>query len=405
MIYKSRIRNPIFNKMKTVNNNSCSQRFIILLFGLALLIGFRTFSQEATDDYRRFSVSDNVMHMLVGLSLSPGGENIAISAAKSYPMYIYNLNSKQVLKEFDVGNWYAGSRIKYSKTGKYLLIQQLYYVDWAPNKDREVNFEIIDAESGRMVKRFGDYHSVSITNDEQYALTLSGDEVAFWNLLNGKKEKSFSVPMASNAVAINPEMTKIAVSFKMDKKTLKKHPSMKNKKGKVIKKTAKYKQWIAVFDASTFEKLYTVDAMYDIIYKLEYSPDGKTLFCLHIPHLKAQTGLQRLTYINTINAESGDPLRNGFTSTATYEPEFKLSNNGKYLGVVSQGNRFVELHIYDFESGKMLQRFEQAFRLLEKKDGDLITPDSRTSFVFLPGDESVVMTMGNKLIEWNLNLK
>jgi len=105
-----------------------------------------------------------------------------------------------------------------------------------------------------------------------------------------------------------------------------------------------------------------------------------------------------------IYPRDGTPLRTGFTSSAPYEPDYKLSNNEKLFGIISQGTRFVELHIYDIRSGKMLQRFEQSYRLFEKKDGDLIVADSRASFVFLPGDEQVLMTMGNRLLIWNLNI-
>ncbi len=342
--------------------------------------------------------------MLVGLALSPDGNTIAISGMQNYPMYIYDWRTDKVLKKFDVGNWYAGSRIKYSSSGKYILLQQLYYIDWAPNKDREVNFEIIDAATGEVVKKFDDYHSVSITPDEKYALTLTGEEVAFWNLVNGKKERSFQVPMASNAVAISPDMKHIAVSHHLDSKELKKNPAMKKKKGKFIKNTAKFKQKVSVYSTGNFSLQYTINRFYDIIYKLEYSPDGKTLFCMNIPHIKAQTGQQRLTYINTINTENGEAQRLGFTSSAPYEPEFKLSNNGKLFGLISQGTRFVELHVYDFETGNMLQRFEQSYRLFEKSEGEMIIADSRTSFDFLPGDEYILMTMGNNILKWNLKL-
>ena len=362
-----------------------------------------TAKAQGAADYERLDVAD-ARHILVGMAMSPDMEHIAISGSQSHPMYIYNWKNRAVTKEFDVGNWYAGSRVNYSKNGKYILLQQLYYIDFAPNNDREVNFEVIDAHSGKVVIRFADYHSVAFTPDEKQVITLTGNEVAFYNLETGNKERSFIVPMASNGVAISPDMKYIAVSHHLDKKKLKKHPAMKNKKGKVVKRTAKYKQQISIFDANAFEKLYTVNEFYDIVYKLRYSPDGKYLFCMHIPHIKAQSGLQRLTYINTIDAASGEPLRLGFTSSAPYEPEFKLSHNDELFAIVSQGHRFVELHVYDFKTGNMIDRFEQSFRLFEKADGEMVMVDSRASFVFMPDDKSILMTMGNKLIHWNLKL-
>jgi hypothetical protein len=99
------------------------------------------------------------------------------------------------------------------------------------------------------------------------------------------------------------------------------------------------------------------------------------------------------------------PERRGFVSTATYEPDFKLSSDEKLFGIISRSNNFIEVHIYDFETKKVLYRFQQSYRMFEMIDGDMIIGDSRSAFVFLPGNESVLMTMGNHLIKWNFKPK
>jgi hypothetical protein len=145
-----------------------------------------------------------------------------------------------------------------------------------------------------------------------------------------------------------------------------------------------------------------VNEVYDIVYRLDYSADGNTLFCLQIPHVKANPGLQRQTFISTINGITGEPSRKGFISLAPFEPDFKLSHDGKLFGVVSQGKKFPEIHIYDFATGKMLKRFELSVRLFEKSNGELQVTDSRLSFVFLPDNKRIMMTMGNRLLLWNM---
>ena len=109
----------------------------------------------------------------------------------------------------------------------------------------------------------------------------------------------------------------------------------------------------------------------------------------------------RQSFINVINMETGQAIRRGFVSRSDYEPDFKLSHDGTLLGIISKSNRFMELHIYDFLSGKMLYRFQQAYRLFEKNDGGMIAADSRSTFVFLPDDKTVLMTMGNHLVLWD----
>ncbi|MCF6169519.1 MAG: hypothetical protein L3J66_00890 [Bacteroidales bacterium] len=379
------------------------KRFLFLLLILATAPTLIK-SQTADIDYERIKIGD-AKHMVSGLALSPNRETLAISPTQSFPFYLFDWKNEKLLNEFNVGNWYAGSAINYSAEGNYIVLNQLKYLDFSVNKDREVDFEIVDAKTGKRVKRFEARHAVAITPDEKYVLALSGEEVSFWNLASKKKDKSFKVEKASNGIAISPDGKWIAVSHKLYEKDARQMPNLKRDK-KTMKHALKYKQQISVFDASTFKKLYTVNELYDIIYKLSFSDDGQFLMCLHIPHTKAQSSpTGRQMYVNVIDMNTQQPVRRGFVSTASYEPDFKLSHDQKLFGIVSRSNKFLELHIYDFETKKMLYRFQQSYRLFEKNEGGMLVADSRLTFVFLPDNKSVLMTMGNHLVKWNFEPK
>lgn len=378
--------------------------FLILIF-LYVQTSIVIIAQGSNMDYERVKIGD-AKNMISGLALSPDQTYLSISASQSYPFYKFDWNSKEVIGEFDVGNWYAGSSVNFSANGKYMLLQQLFYMDLAPNKDREVSFEIVYSNTGIVVKAFDNMHAVVIAPDESYAASLSGDRVTFWSLPDGKNLRTLKLESATNGLAISPDGKSLAVSIRLSgDEWIANFPSLKKNK-KALKSTLKYKQAVAIYDVESLKRKYLVSEKYDIIYRLEYSPDGKFLFCLQIPHAKAATAAnaERLTYLNTIDAESGKPLRKGFTSKAFFEPDFKLSPDGKLFGIVSKGARFLELHIYDFESGKMIQRFEQSYRLFEKNEGEMIAADGRMAFVFLPDNKTVVMTMGNHLIYWKLEI-
>ncbi len=372
----------------------------ILGLAFGVILSVNASAQGGTVNYKRVNIG-NYKQLATGVDISPDGKLLAISCVKDFPVVIFDWEQEKTVQEFDVGNWYGGSSLRYSTDGRYLLLNQLYYIDFAVNKDREVTFELVDAATGEKLKRFDAYHAVTISPDSKYAISLTGEEVAFWNLPSGKKEKSFKVQLASNGLAISPDGKYIAISHRFTDDELKDHPRFKKDK-KALKSAVKFKQKISVYDASDFTLLYTVDELYDIVYRLEYAPDGKTLFCLQIPHLKAQaTGSSRQTYISTIDGVTGEPFRRGFTSQAIYEPEFKLSHDGKLFAVVSKGARFLEIHVYNFETGQMIDRFEQSYRLIEKSEGEVIGQDPRCGIAFLPGDEMIVMTMGNHLIYWD----
>ena len=86
------------------------------------------------------------------------------------------------------------------------------------------------------------------------------------------------------------------------------------------------------------------------------------------------------------------------------QPELKMSNNKKLFAINSKGTRFQEIHLYDTETGTLQKRFELGRRLFEKIDGEKLLSDARPSFTFLPGDQSILIAMGNQLVVWNLEL-
>jgi hypothetical protein len=387
-------------KMKFHSELKC---FVFLCLLSFPLFNYTSNAQGTNYDYDKIKIGD-AQNMLVWMALSPDNKTLAVSSTQSFPLYIYNLETSQVDNKFDVGNWYAGSRADYSKNGKYILLTQLFYMDYAPNKDRTVNFEVFNAITGKSMLNFGDYHDAKITPDEKYLVTLSeGDKVGIHDIETRKEIRSFVVPQATNSVAVSADGKLIAVSHSTYKSDLVHNPAYENnKKNRPI--LEKYKQQVTVFDYNTFKKLYTVDAFYDLVYRLDYTIDGKYLFIYSIPHTKLQGPNGKKSYVEVVNARTGEPLRTSFGSLANYEPDFKMSHNGKYFGIISLGKMYPELQIYDFESNELLKRFELSHRLFEKsKEGEFPT-DGRASFVFLPGDKEVLIVYGNRVIKWNMEL-
>jgi WD40 repeat protein len=360
---------------------------------------FHGFCQNINLEYEKFQV-DNVQTHFSWIALSPDNQTLAISSTKSDPLYLFDWQKREMISTFEVGDWFAGPRIRYSLTGKLLLLQQLYYLDFAPNKDREVNFEILDAQTGKKIIAFPNNHDVVISPDDKYAISLSGDQVSFWNLKTQEKERYFDVPEATNALAISPDGKYLAVSHKTNAKELK-SDSRYNSNKKNLDILIDYKQQITIYDAITFEKLFTVDEFYDIVYRLIFSMDSKYLFCHSVPNTKLQKKSNpKEGYVSVIDVPYKNPLRTIFPTTTYYfEPDFKLSPDMKFFGITSC-NKYTEVHVYDFETGRMLYRFELDFRIIDKEKGERLSLDARVSFVFLPDNRSMIITSGNRLVLW-----
>jgi hypothetical protein len=71
-------------------------------------------------------------------------------------------------------------------------------------KDRTVNFEVMDAHTGKSVLNFGDYHDAKISKDEKFLVTLSeGNKVGIHDMDDLQK----------NSMWINNKATDGRVSF------------------------------------------------------------------------------------------------------------------------------------------------------------------------------------------------
>lgn len=369
---------------------------IMLVFG-----SLEMFSQTSNSEYERLKLNSAEIEYS-GIALSPDNKTIAISMKKSGTVQLVDEKERRVIREFNVANWNRGSKISYSAHGTYLLLQQLSYADLVMNEDRMIDFEILDAESGKVINRFEKVQDVVISADEKQVISLDNDLVTFWNLPDCSKGKSFTISGAANAIAISPDGKSLAVSQQINPEEIKDRFDKKNKKG--LKTAVNFKQMISIYSAETGSKTKLIDEIYEIVYNLSFSPEGDLLVAFQTPDLRIQLPTNKHTIISLIDVAKLLPMRKGFTSMSIQQPELKVSNNKTMFAINSKGTRFQEIHLYDTETGSLQKRFELGSRLFEKIDGEKMTSDSRPSFLFLPSDQSVLIAMGNQLVIWNFNI-
>lgn len=372
-----------------------------------LVIGILFFSlisfAQTNDNFKEFKVGGE-KSVRSGIALSPDGKTVAIAGMQGFPLFIYDWKSEKVIKKFDVGNWYAGSKVDYSTKGTYLLLQQTFYNDYSPNKDREVDFEIVDAETGEIVQKINKAHSVKIANSENFYVVLSGDKVDFHELPSGKKIKTLNVERATNSVAISPDEKKIVVSHRPTLEQVKNSPTIRNDKKakKAIKPALKYREMLSIYNVETLKKEKTINELYDIIYRLQFSNDGSKLYSYSVPHTKMQVSTAgRQGYIYSVDMPSGTPSRTAYMTLAIYEPQFQSNKDQTVFGVVST-DKFPEVVLYNYDNGRALVKFNLATRLGQAIKSGMIT-DARASFVFLPNNKILIVS-GTKTILWDPEL-
>lgn len=340
-------------------------------------------------------------YLISWLDVSPDGSTVSVSATQGFPFRLFPLDRPEETTEIDVGNWYAGSRARYSASGKYLLLQQLFYLDFAPNKDKPIKYEVIDVATGKAVARFEDLFAAAITPDDATVLTLDKDGVHFVDRASGNRNDARQIARTGNAIAVNADGTRFAVAHRPTKAEVEALPAVRNDKD-AIKRGVKQGQIVVVYDMATLKPLHTLPELFDKVFRLEYSSDGRDLWIHAKPHSrKGGNPNANQSYVETADAVSGEMRRTSFPSLALYEPDFRSSPDGKLFAIGSAGGKFQEVHLYDRTTGAMVHRFVVSWRLWENLDkGEFSSGDGRLSFTFLPDNKRMLLTSGNRLIEW-----
>lgn len=372
----------------------------IFLPGLLILFNVSGRSQTSNSDFERIRLVNDDSEF-TGLAISPDQKTIALSLKNSSPVKLIDWSSQKITREINAANWNSGSILSFSDGGKYLLLQEIGWTDFSQNKPRSADFELVDVTSGNSILKFGKVQDVFISSDEKQAVSLNNSEITFWSLPSGTKERSFGITGSGNAIALSPDGKTLAVSQMVDEDEFKDHFG-KDKKG--LKYAVNYRQLVCFFNPENGKKIKTIGEFYDVIYDLRFLPEGDILFVNQTPDIRIQVKEKQLSYINLIAVVKMEPLRLGFTSMSTAQPELKISSNKKLFAINSKGNRFQEMHLYNFETGELEKRFELGRRLFEKVDGEKMINSSHPAFVFLPGDQSILVAMGNQLIKWNIEV-
>lgn len=383
--------------MATSQNHIKSKIRKIILPALLILFSLTVYSQTSNSDFERVKLDD--YSEFSGIAISPDQKTLAVTAKKSAPVKLFDWNSQKVTREINAGNWLTGSTVSFSVGGKFLLLQEIGRTDFSQNIDREINFEVVDVASGNSIRKFEKIQDVVISPDEKHAISLGNDEITFWSLPSGDKIKSFSIAGAGNAIALSPDGKILAISQTINSDDFK-NQFKKDKKG--LKNAVKFKQVVGLYNPESGAKIKAIGEFYDVIYNLSFLPEGDMLFVYQTPDVRIQINNKKLSYINLIDGKKQEPLRKGFTSMSTAQPDMKTSGDYRFFAINSKGTRFQEMHLYNYETGELEKRFELGHRLFEKVDGEKLINGSRPAFIFLPDNQSILIAMGNQLIKWNI---
>lgn len=369
-----------------------------------LSVWFLTYSlvsQSNLDNTLSYKVGNN-LHLISSVSMSPNGNIIAVATVQSNPLYILNLNTKEVIKQFNVSGYYAGPLISYSKTGKYSLLEQQFYNDWNMNKDKAVKYEVMDATSGNIVFSLNDVQDAQIFPNESRIAVIRKDRVEIYSLPNGTLKEKFDLPGVKNSLCLNKDGSKLYISHKFDKSMLKEFPRL-NQDKKALKAALKYQHAVSEFETSTFKKVRSFQQVFDEVYDMNLNFDGSKIHVVskQDSHVGGASALS--AFILSFDIASGVIERNGYF-TNVLMGDYGESNDGKYFGLVFKDDEWMlnSVQICDSKTSDILTLFKfnkgwfEGFSKKEFQGGQV-------SFDFSNDGSTLYVAMGNMIYEWEIN--
>lgn len=383
-----------------------SHRSFLLLIATALasLVALAAAAQDDGQHYRviqqaELGVGDRHVHSWV--DRAPDGRTLALSATGTSPLLILDATDLSVLHRIDVGDWEVGSRVTHSTTGKYLLLEAIEYLAYSSKGASERRFAVVDVAAGKLVVPSVKAYAAEISVDERTLYLAGKAGVQLMDITTGTLRSATGLARVATALALSPDGKSIALAYDPTEEDLALIPSIRNDK-KVIKAALKIGQVVHVHDLATGAFVFTVEELFDRVFRLRYSADGQDLLIHAKPasHKSANPDVT-LSYVDVADPATGRMQRASFPSHALYEPTFCANAGNTLFAIGSQRGRYLEVHLHDRTTGSMAGRFIIDERLFSKlKEQGEKWSDQRVGFALLPDGKRMLMTSGSRLIEW-----
>lgn len=350
-------------------------------------------------------INETLPFPVVAMDLSPSKEHVAMSTLRG-PVYIYNANSLQEISQFKISGYELGPKINYSRSGKYILLQEQYYNDAYTNKDRKGDIDILDAQNGNSIFHANGALSADIDETGEKVYVLKSNTIVVYQLKTGEELKRISLEDPGTSIAVSGDGSLLAVSHKLELGDVKNIPSIRNDK-KAIKQAVKFREIVYFYNTQSFSLSHTSDDFFDMIFSMTFNNEGNQLYVYSTPNnrlLKKNTsgvgatnGL-RQGYISIANAADGAVSRVMF-NTRSANPELQEHPTEDAIAVSSQEMKNFsappEVLIYIKSTAEIFKKFEIKKRWREGPSGD------RAAFVFLPAKDALLIGYGQELIQWN----
>lgn len=301
-----------------------------MVFSLTLV------GQGHLENVEKFQVGDN-LHLISSIAISPNGETLAVARVQGAPLDLYDLKTESLIASYDVSNGhYAGPILQFSKTGKYLMLEQQFYFNWNENKDKAVKYTVIDPESGNVLWQEDGLQDAQVSPDETQLAAVKRNKVVFYDLPTGSKSRELDVEGLRNALCFNADGSGMFIAHKLNKAEAESVPTIRSDK-KAVKYAVKFQEGVSLFDVNTLEKLQFFPESFDHVYDMKLNASGTKVYVFSKLSTKAG-GRVNQGNVLLFDIASGQLERGGFVTNLALI-DYGGSSKDSYFGIVSSDGR------------------------------------------------------------------
>ncbi len=352
---------------------------LIALLGLSVLLACAQVVNE--DDLRKVELPGNDAP-LVALEYLPGGHTVWALCAKGNRILVVDTAAWDITGTIAIQGFERGAEMTASTDGRYVLLKETPPYVYA-NKQVATHFAVLDARTGTVLMDIPSAEEACLVPGQDAVAILSGEAVAVKSFSGGTR--SFKVPGAAFAVAIDPQAKFMAVALHPDEESLAMVPSMRSDK-RALKAALKFRQLVAVHALGNGALVRVVPEVYDVVQGLRFTGDGH-LLVYSVPD--PRSGMPAGGHVDQVDAVSWEPLRTSFI-TWTWRPPLALAPDGATLALSSvEGRNKRKLTLYDLATGdtRLMIDLEQK-RRYDKAEGEM--HDARLGYTWLPGGRLLI---------------
>jgi hypothetical protein len=360
-------------------SNLLLRAFLVALLGLAVLF---TEAQVVNEDDLRKIVLQGNETPLVSLECFPDGHTVWALGAKSDHILVVDTAGWAVVRTIPLTGFERGAEMTASADGRYVLLKAAPPIS-DPNKPKETHLAVLDAATGAVVLDVPNAMDGCLVPGADAVATLGGETVTVHPF--HASPRSFNVPGAAYAIAIDPQAKHIAVAVHPDAPLLGLVPSMRSDK-KALKAALKFKQVVAIHALEDGKRAAVVTEAYDLVHGLRFTADGR-LLVYSVPDTRA--GMATGGHVDQVDARTWQPLRASFM-TWTVRPPLAIAPDGSTLALSSvEGRNKRKLTLYELATGdtRLMIDLEQK-RRYDKAEGEL--HDARLGYAWLPDGRLLV---------------